>query len=131
LAASKVKPTALARKHPLQLIHSQLHHTNIVEIFSVKRSGPLQAVVLSYDGSTTLADVIRGLRGSKSLPATGRYLVTDLSELNTAGNNESSSKAVCTPAKRCRPPFSSPDDVPTVVEAFAEPTVRAFSTPEP
>jgi hypothetical protein len=131
LAASQVNPTALARKHPLQLIHSQLHDPNIVEIFSVKRSAPLQPVVMPYDGSTTSADVIRGLRGSKSLPAAGPHLVADLSELNTVGNNESSSKAGCTPAKCGRPPFSAPDDVPTAVEAFAEPMVPAFSTPEP
>jgi hypothetical protein len=58
--------------------------------------------------------------------ARSKSQMTDLSQLNTAGNNESSSKADVTPAKRCRPAFSSPDDVPTAVEALAEPTTRAF-----
>jgi serine/threonine protein kinase/tetratricopeptide (TPR) repeat protein len=59
---------------------ARLHHTNVVEIFDVKRYGSLQAVVMPYDGGTTLADVIRGLQGSKSLPASGRHIVSTLND---------------------------------------------------
>ena len=55
---------------------ARLQHTNIVPIHSIHAAGPFRAVCMPYRGSTTLADVIRGLRGSKSLPASGRHIVS-------------------------------------------------------
>jgi serine/threonine protein kinase/Flp pilus assembly protein TadD len=53
---------------------ARLHHTNIVEIYSQHRVGTLHAVCMSYDGSTTLADVFRAL--GKTLPKSGRQFVS-------------------------------------------------------
>jgi eukaryotic-like serine/threonine-protein kinase len=55
---------------------AQLQHTNIVPIYSVHRSGPLQAVCMPYLGSTTLADVLCELRRHESLPDSGLGLLT-------------------------------------------------------
>jgi len=62
-------------------VHTEAHslarllHTNIVPVYSVHRSGPLQAVCMPYCGSTTLADAIRRFRGD-TLPDSGKGLVT-------------------------------------------------------
>lgn len=57
---------------------AQLQHTNIVPIYSVHQASPLQAVCMPYFGATTLADVLRELRGLESLPLSGMHLVTTL-----------------------------------------------------
>lgn len=57
---------------------AQLQHTNVVPIYSVHRSGPLQAVCMPYFGSTTLASVLGNLQGQASLPQTGKGLVSTL-----------------------------------------------------
>jgi serine/threonine protein kinase/tetratricopeptide (TPR) repeat protein len=54
---------------------ARLQHTNIVPVYSVHRSGPLQALCMPYFGSTSLADVLRQLRTLPSLPAEGRWFV--------------------------------------------------------
>jgi serine/threonine protein kinase/predicted Zn-dependent protease len=54
---------------------ARLQHTHIVPIHSVHRRGPLQVVCMPYFGSTTLADVLRGLQALPSLPRSGRELV--------------------------------------------------------
>src|SRR5262245_51964540 len=53
---------------------AQLQHTNIVPVYSVHRSGPLQAICMPYLGSTTLADVVKLLRGQDRLPHSGSTL---------------------------------------------------------
>jgi serine/threonine protein kinase/tetratricopeptide (TPR) repeat protein len=55
---------------------ARLHHTNIVEIHSQHRVGPLQAVAMPYDGGTTLADVFKAL--GQALPASGKHFVSTL-----------------------------------------------------
>jgi eukaryotic-like serine/threonine-protein kinase len=57
---------------------ARLQHTNIVPVYSVHRSGPLQAICMPYFGATTLADVIRGLDRAPSLPDSGKHLVSTL-----------------------------------------------------
>src|SRR5262249_60877564 len=47
---------------------ARLQHTNIVPIYSVHRAGALQAVCMPYFGATTLADVIKEIRGPAALP---------------------------------------------------------------
>src|SRR5262249_8000782 len=41
---------------------AQLQHTNIMPVYSTHQVGKLQAVCMPYFGSTTLAQLIRGLR---------------------------------------------------------------------
>ncbi len=53
---------------------AQLQHTNIVPIYSVHHAAGLHAVCMPYLGSTTLEDVLRGLRGH-GVPDSGKALV--------------------------------------------------------
>jgi serine/threonine protein kinase/tetratricopeptide (TPR) repeat protein len=59
---------------------AQLEHTNIVPLYDCKRRGAFRAVVMPFKGGTTLADMICGLRESKSLPASGRHIVSTLND---------------------------------------------------
>src|SRR4051812_24413764 len=47
---------------------AQLQHTNIVPVYSVHAAGPLQAVCMPYFGPTTLADVLKDMRGRSGPP---------------------------------------------------------------
>src|SRR2546428_1620333 len=55
---------------------AQLQHTNIVPVYSIHRANPFQAVCMPYFGATTLADILDHLQGGKSLPASGKLLVS-------------------------------------------------------
>src|SRR5207245_9618887 len=57
---------------------AQLQHTNVVPIYSVHRSGKLQAVCMPFFGAAHLATVLRDLRSRKSLPNSGMGLVDTL-----------------------------------------------------
>ncbi len=57
---------------------AQLQHTNIVPIYSVHRAPPFHAVCMPFLGSATLADVLRELRGTGELPASGKALVATM-----------------------------------------------------
>jgi serine/threonine protein kinase/tetratricopeptide (TPR) repeat protein len=57
---------------------AQLQHTNIVPVYSVHRAGPLQAVCMPYFGSTTLDGLLREIEGRKSLPESGKELVSSI-----------------------------------------------------
>jgi serine/threonine protein kinase/Flp pilus assembly protein TadD len=57
---------------------AQLQHTNVVPIYSAHRAGPLQALCMPYFGATTLAHVLKGLRGREALPGSGEGLVSTL-----------------------------------------------------
>lgn len=57
---------------------AQLQHTHIVPIYSVHRSGPYQIVCMPYLGTTTLADVLEGLRGGLTPPESGQALTDAL-----------------------------------------------------
>jgi serine/threonine protein kinase/tetratricopeptide (TPR) repeat protein len=50
---------------------AQLQHTHVVPIYSVHNTGCLSAVCMPYLGCTTLADVLRELRGQRALPLSG------------------------------------------------------------
>jgi serine/threonine protein kinase/Tfp pilus assembly protein PilF len=63
---------------------AQLQHTNIVPIYSFHKAGRLQVVCMPYYGRTTLADVISGLRGEPSLPASGEHFVSTLNNRRSA-----------------------------------------------
>ncbi|HEV3116028.1 MAG TPA: protein kinase [Gemmataceae bacterium] len=72
--ALKVSPDILGESQTL----AQLQHTNIVPIYSVHRSSPLQAVCMPYFGATTLADLLKNWRERESLPESGKELVSTL-----------------------------------------------------
>lgn len=59
---------------------AQLQHTNVVPLYSVHQAGPLQATCMPYFGPTTLASVLKVLRGRASLPASGQDLLSTLNE---------------------------------------------------
>ena len=77
--ALKVSTGAFAESQKL----ARLQHTHIVPVYSIHRSGPLQAVVMPYYGPTTLADVLDDLGCRDTLPASGKGLVSTLNSRRT------------------------------------------------
>ncbi len=71
-----LKVTPCVTDEPQRL--AQLQHTNVVPIYSVHREGSLQAVCMPFLGANTLADIMRSFQNSKSLPTTGRELVSTM-----------------------------------------------------
>jgi serine/threonine protein kinase len=59
---------------------AQLQHTNIVPVYSVHQTPAFQAVCMPYFGPTTLADVLKDLKGRKSLPGSGKHFVSTLND---------------------------------------------------
>ncbi len=59
---------------------AQLQHTHVVPIYSAHRVGPHRAVCMPFFGSTTLADVLRDLRGRSSRPDSGAAIVESLGD---------------------------------------------------
>lgn len=58
---------------------AQLQHTNIMPIYSSHKVGTLQVVCMPYYGSTTLAQIIQGLRSELGrLPKSGRIFLSTL-----------------------------------------------------
>src|SRR5262249_59916532 len=83
---------------------ARLQHTNIVPIYSAHQAGPLQAVCMPYFGSTTLMDVLHGLQGRRSLPASGRHFVSTLKDRkSTVRPGDPSSPPAPAPLPRPRP----------------------------
>ena len=84
--ALKITPQISEEPHQL----AQLQHTNIVPIYSVHRQGSLQAICMPFLGPTTLADMLKTFALSRSLPASGRAIVSTLaaqSSHDSAGND--------------------------------------------
>src|SRR5262249_14371284 len=54
---------------------AQLQHTHIMPIYSVHVSGPHHVICMPYLGTTTWADVLRGLPKEGALPTSGKALV--------------------------------------------------------
>lgn len=84
--ALKVSADVASETHAL----AQLQHTNIVPIYSVHRSGLLQAVCMPYLGSTTLADVLKDLRQHETLPDSGAGLLSSHKGRPSATRDEGS-----------------------------------------
>jgi serine/threonine protein kinase len=57
---------------------AQLHHANIVPVYSAHRSGPLHALCMPYLGRTTLARVLNRLRSQPQPPTRGQALLDAL-----------------------------------------------------
>jgi serine/threonine protein kinase/tetratricopeptide (TPR) repeat protein len=98
--ALKVTADALGETNAL----AQLQHTNIVPIYSVHRRGPLHAVCMPYLGSTTLADVIAGLNGGRTLPDSGQWLLSTLTERKSAEQPSAISHDLPTAEPAAAPP---------------------------
>lgn len=76
--ALKVTPDAAGDSRSL----AQLQHTNIVPVYSVHHDRGLHAVCMPYFGRTTLADLLRRLRGPR--PADGASLADLLQRMTAA-----------------------------------------------
>ncbi len=74
LVALKVTPTLDDESRTL----AQLQHTNVVPIYSIHRASPLQAVCMPFFGLTTLAHVLKDIKGRDCLPKSGMSLVSTL-----------------------------------------------------
>jgi eukaryotic-like serine/threonine-protein kinase len=55
---------------------ARLQHTHIVPVYAVHRVGGYQLLVMPFLGAATLADLVRTIRGSGTIPATGRAIRT-------------------------------------------------------
>src|SRR5438552_996895 len=62
---------------------AQLQHTNVVPIYSIHRADPLQAVCMPFFGLTTLAHILKEIKGLDSLPESGKSLVSTLVNRNS------------------------------------------------
>src|SRR6266478_3677126 len=62
---------------------AQLQHTNVVPLYSVHRAEPLQAVCMPFFGLTTLAHILKDIKGQNSLPESGKSLVSTLIARNS------------------------------------------------
>jgi serine/threonine protein kinase/tetratricopeptide (TPR) repeat protein len=85
--ALKISADVLGETHAL----AQLRHTNIVPIYSVHRSGPLQAVCMPYLGSWTFADILQELRQNPTLPDSGAGLLSTRRRRSSASGPRPSS----------------------------------------
>lgn len=57
---------------------AQLQHTHIVPIYSYHHGQPFQAVCMPYLGATTLAHILADIRTHKSMPSSGKELLSTL-----------------------------------------------------
>jgi eukaryotic-like serine/threonine-protein kinase len=73
---------------------AKLQHTNIVPIYSIHKSGKLQAVCMPYFGTTTLADILTHVESQPSLPDSGKFVVSTLNNrrVSTRKQEKSNSK---------------------------------------
>ncbi len=72
---------------------AQLQHSHIVPIYSYHHGQPFQAVCMPYLGSTTLAHILADIRTHKSMPSSGKELLSTLNgrKKSTRRFDESSS----------------------------------------
>src|SRR6266849_7623664 len=99
---------------------AQLQHTHIVPIYSVHRAAPFQAVCMPYFGPTTLADVLREVRSTASLPASGKIFVCTVKH-----RRESTSRIDrVTPSRETASDVAEPEliDPPMVQKTVEEPS---------
>ena len=71
-----LKITPQVSQEPQRL--AQLQHTNIVPIYSVHCQGNLQAICMPFLGPNTLADVLKTFELSRSLPVSGKAIVSTI-----------------------------------------------------
>lgn len=83
---------------------AQLQHTNIVPVYSIHQTRQLQAVCMPFFGRTTLASVLKGLRGHPTLPASGDVLLSTVQQRASATRHDSRAGGT-----RGSPPAAGPD----------------------
>ncbi|HEX3150805.1 MAG TPA: protein kinase [Gemmataceae bacterium] len=76
---------------------AQLQHTNIVPIHSLHESAGLQAVCMPFFGRTTLAHVLKDLRGHPTWPASGQVLLSTLQQHSSITQTDSRTNAQAEP----------------------------------
>jgi serine/threonine protein kinase/tetratricopeptide (TPR) repeat protein len=86
---------------------AQLQHTHIVPLYSLHRAGALQAVVMPYLGSTTLADVVDAFKRHPSRPLAGKELVSTLAVCKRSTTRSGSSAPLPLPGTTSLPPRES------------------------
>jgi serine/threonine protein kinase/Tfp pilus assembly protein PilF len=59
---------------------AQLQHSHIMPIYSYHHGQPFQAVCMPFLGSTTLADVLSDIRRHKSMPCSGKNILSTLND---------------------------------------------------
>jgi len=59
---------------------AQLQHSHIMPIYSYHNGQPFQAVCMPFLGSTTLADVLADIRRQKSIPSSGKNILSTLND---------------------------------------------------
>jgi serine/threonine protein kinase/lipoprotein NlpI len=96
---------------------AQLQHTNIVPIYSIHRSGPLQAICMPYLGSGTFADILSELKRSPTLPDSGAGLLSSRRRQGSAS----------APRPEGSPGNGSSSDGGAAVGASNAPEIRASS----
>jgi serine/threonine protein kinase/Flp pilus assembly protein TadD len=62
---------------------AQLQHTNVVPIYSLHRADSLQAVCMPFFGLTTLAHIMKDIKGQGTFPESGKSLVSTLVARNS------------------------------------------------
>jgi serine/threonine protein kinase/Tfp pilus assembly protein PilF len=76
---------ALARRHVVLKLAAdiwgeaqtlaQLHHPNIVPVYSVHHREPFHAVCMPFQGTITLQDLLKDVQQRDTLPTTGKYVI--------------------------------------------------------
>jgi serine/threonine protein kinase/tetratricopeptide (TPR) repeat protein len=54
---------------------AQLHHPNIVPVYSVHHREPFHAVCMPFQGTITLQDLLKDVQQRDTLPTTGKYVI--------------------------------------------------------
>lgn len=72
---------------------AQLQHTNIMPIYSFHKAGPFQAVCMPYFGRTTLAEVVRNVRGRSVMPQSGKELRSTVNRRGLDTSRKSSTRS--------------------------------------
>jgi serine/threonine protein kinase/predicted Zn-dependent protease len=114
--AVKVSARLIGEAHTL----ARLQHTHIVPVYGVQRVGTYQVLVMPYLGATTLADLIRSIRRSGSVPVTVRAIWTEISSRGEERPERSS------PPRAPGPPAERPDDEAGAATVTYEAAVLGF-----
>ncbi len=94
---------------------AKLQHTNIVPIYSIHKSGKLQAVCMPYFGTTTLADILSHVESQPSLPNSGKFVVS------TLNNRRASTQKQEKPGRKIEVPLVTGDHQQATPAAILEP----------
>src|SRR6266851_560127 len=86
---------------------AQLQHTNVVPIYSLHRADPLQAVCMPFFGLTTLAHILKDIKGQGAFPESGKSLVSTLVARNSTAQIRNSKSEIRNPKSEIQDQKSS------------------------